>query len=741
MMINRKKFMEWTSIILKGISVLPIKGKSEGLIVFRENAEPILTGSTEEEVFIAAAEIGKGRIVAIAENFNNSICSPDIKRTESAISLLNNNIKKWLTRGTFQKGNIIINANEKVNKPKLMSSKIVIYQGGENKIPLKDLTDFVRTGGALLHCFTPWKWLAQNKGRNLSDAPYMALLTDAGILYIDGYNTEPQSGFFVKENKAKDAHMLRFLLEARKNVSLATNREQTLMIMRNLIESGFLPLRTIVKNLLNNCTAEVESSTIPSHENPVKDEIAKQLLDVWLFYFNLLEPFNIKAPGVDLFPGDFTNKPSLKSRTLKFYSDREEYHSTGCYLPAGQTLKVEVISGNTDNNWDLLIGCHKDVLTNGGDDWRRWPNIHRQITLSKKRYEISSPFGGLVYLKSPNVPSLHIEVKLENVVDSPQFRTAKGDEGKQIWEKSRRFPGLWADIAGELVTITLRAANVRHLEFEALTSVMKTWDKVVRLHNDLRGTNVSEIRREWFVTDEQPVIGYMHSGYPIVTELDVGDPTSTNFFLNNTYLLEVGQWEAFHEIGHNMQTDRRTGRDYAWTFDGTMQVTCEIFALHAMHKLSNRRPWIHSWISDSLKKTEQFLKDGANFQKWKESADIALFIYAQLAREFGWESYKKVFRRYDTMDASIEQENDTVKIDMWFEIFSEVVEYNLAPLASFWNIPLSSEKVADLQKTYPVGFLPDDEVTRFVPDRVNAILHQFPGTKRGKYIPKQLPTR
>lgn len=150
---------------------MPFEKGAGRLIVFGENAEPILTGRTEDDVFIAAAELGKGRIVAIAQDLCMSKSRPE--NSISVLNLLDRNIKKWLTRDTFDKKNsIVINANEKVNGAKLMSSKLVIFQGIGNNILQNDLTDYVRNEGALVHCFTPSRWLKQNDGKNLSDAPY-----------------------------------------------------------------------------------------------------------------------------------------------------------------------------------------------------------------------------------------------------------------------------------------------------------------------------------------------------------------------------------------------------------------------------------------------------------------------------------------------------------------------------------------------------------------------------------------
>ena len=74
-----------------------------------------------------------------------------------------------------------------------------------------------------------------------------------------------------------------------------------------------------------------------------------------------------------------------------------------------------------------------------------------------------------------------------------------------------------------------------------------------------------------------------------------------------------------------------------------------IFTLHAMDILCHKKPWIHQWLKDQLPDTQKYISNGSNFSEWKNQPGVALFIYAQLAREYGWESYKSVFRIYDNL--------------------------------------------------------------------------------------------
>jgi len=708
--------MEWRNEILQGIDVLPKLGNPGRIVVYGKHAEPILTGNFEVDVLLAAAEFGQGRIVVIAQNDYASMILENDQSTVKALSKFHTNLKQWLTRGTYEALDSIVNAKDKVSKEKLMSSKVVIFDGNVGAISLRDLTEYVRNGGALFYCLTPIRWLQSNKGKTLFDLPYMNLLTEVGISFTDENNDVDEAGFLVEANAAEYAHLLRALEKYRRIQYSITAESIMLASLQFVPREKLLQLNSTLEMIWKNCREQIGEGFIPGRTDAL-DEKDKVILRLWLLCYDVLQPPNIKAPGVIFFPGDFSDKPPLKHHTLEFHSDREDFHSTACYLPAGQTLKVEVLSGNEGQDWELLIGCHTDDLRNQ-NKLQRWPIVHKKVKLTQRGLEVSTPFGGLIYLISPNKPRQRISMKLENVVDSPNFSLTKGEKAKTTWEVSRKSPGLWADIEGRFITITLPASSVREMEFDALTSVMNTWDSVVRLSGALREMDVSSHQRIWIVTDVQPIAGYMHSGYPIVTHLDVANPNGRDFLLNGSVIQKVGNWDAFHEIGHMMTLDE-------WSFGGTRESSADIFTLYTMETVVHLTLFNKPWIRDNNGGLRRFLKDGADFGSFEK---FGMFIYAQLAQEFGWKSYTRVFHEYQRMSQSEKPNDDQTRIDTWFIIFSKVVNRNLSPLASFWGIPLSPETIDGLHIAFPVGFLPDDEFTRLAPDRVEAVLRQFPGT-------------
>ncbi len=148
-------------------------------------------------------------------------------------------------------------------------------------------------------------------------------------------------------------------------------------------------------------------------------------------------------------------------------------------------------------------------------------------------------------------------------------------------------------------------------------------------------------------------------------------------------------------------------------FEGTGEVTVNIFTLHAMDVLCGLTPWMHDWLKGQMPEAEKYIKNGSKFDEWKQKAGVALFIYAQLAREYGWENYKAIFRKYDELNPTLKTNEE--KIDYWIMTFSRHVGHNLIPLFQFWGFPVSKttiDALADLE-------IPSitDELIELAPER------------------------
>jgi len=198
---------------------------------------------------------------------------------------------------------------------------------------------------------------------------------------------------------------------------------------------------------------------------------------------------------------------------------------------------------------------------------------------------------------------------------------------------------------------------------------------------------------ERYVTDVQISVGYMHAGYPIMTHLDAAPR-----FVDLERLSTKGDWGMFHEMGHNHQQPD-------WTFQGTVEVTCNLFSLYLMETLCKKGVGHEAMSSASIAKhIEAFRKGGSRFEDWKQKPFTALIAYQELRLAFGWESFKKVFAVYRDLPEAERPKSDAEKRDQWLVRMSRAVGKDLGPFFASWSIPTSErarDAVADLPAWRP----------------------------------------
>jgi hypothetical protein len=110
-----------------------------------------------------------------------------------------------------------------------------------------------------------------------------------------------------------------------------------------------------------------------------------------------------------------------------------------------------------------------------------------------------------------------------------------------------------------------------------------------------------------------------------------------------------------------------------------------------MDILCHKTPWIHQWLKNQLPDTRKYISNGSKFHEWKQKPGVALFIYAQLAREYGWENYKSIFEKPEELNPKLKTNQE--KIDHWIMTFSHHVGHNLIPLFKFWGFPISESTI------------------------------------------------
>jgi hypothetical protein len=264
------------------------------------------------------------------------------------------------------------------------------------------------------------------------------------------------------------------------------------------------------------------------------------------------------------------------------------------------------------------------------------------------------------------------------------------------WAKARRAPGPWAELATSKVVLTVPSATVRDLEDPE--PLLALWDRVLDAAADLAGIPRERVRPERYVADVAISAGYMHAGHPIMTHLD-----AAGRMVDERLLATKGDWGLFHELGHNHQEE-------AWTFDGTVEVTCNLFTLYVLETVCGLgRATGHGALADREAKARAHVRAGAPFAAWKADPFLGLATYLHLVEGFGWEPFRRVFASYREGPRAHRPGSDGEKRDEWMVRFSREVGRDLGPFLTAWGIPTSEAARAslhDLPAWLPPGFPP-----------------------------------
>ncbi|CAF1025581.1 unnamed protein product [Didymodactylos carnosus] len=673
---NDNDFDQVPSVIFNNVESIPRIGIPGIIIPQTDDTRAILCGEDSQNCLMIATRFGQGRVIICAHNGYVEKFLPPI---EEDYRIFVENCKRWLVpNGKIRNDQVVSIDNVSSLQDVLKKAKILLWDGHCDKSEpfMNDLCEYLQNGGGLVCAATAWGWLQTHPGKQISDFPFSRFCDYLGVRLTDGYNN-------CTDSIPPRLELVKFknINHVVKQLQYEPNKSEYMAIVGHAIQElhdtypGF-PLETLENIVLN-----AEKDVIPGASCPITDKKCRELSSGICGIMCALP--GIKAPNIMMFPGDFKQTPNIHTNvSWQISSHTSEWHCTGFYVVAGVPIQIEVQDGNPDG-WQVRIGCHNDDLRNC-EELRRWPCISICKPLTNNVH-MCSAYGGLLFLQSSEGDN-NISVRIHHVVQTPVY-DLKDPNRKQAWKHHRKTDGLWADIAGRHIVFNVPSSSVVHID--DLDSVLEFWDRIVLVHHELRGTHPTH--RERVVCDEQPCAGYMHSGYPVVTHLDVCLPESKDFILNLKCLQKNGSWGLFHELGHNMQ------RDW-WTFDGTV---------------CNLKPWIHTWLKDQLDSTKKYIKNGSNFDQWKENPGVALFIYAQLSHEFGWDAYKEVFRIYEKTTPTLDDNQE--KIDHWILTFSQTVGYNLVPLFKFWDFPISSS-VKNSLSNLPIREI-NDELIKIAPNR------------------------
>ncbi len=554
---------------------------------------------------------------------------------------------------------------------------------------------FVKNGHGLLIAGPAWGWMATHPGKDLlADQTANRMLIPYGITFEDGGVGEEYSPTNADSPLLTSSGAIDGLMKG--GLPLPELSTATSTVQRELAHVSTLatPLATQILDL----AAKESGGGIPSPQEPITTAKPFSRLKAWIDskrYARQTPRETRRDPSAANFPGPVADSVPRINRTIQIDTSVPSWHGTGLYAAPGDMVLIDIPADATQAGLSVRIGAHTDTLWDL-EKWPRFPSISNSRALVVEETQAANPFGGLIFIEVPYQCRLgKIEVKISHAVASPRF--VRGTTPEAEWKAMTAQSGApWAELQGKLVTIVVPISSARKVRnAEAL---MKYWDEMMSQIYAFYAAPVRS-RPERYCPDVEISAGYMHSGYPIMTHIDVADTMCDLFKLRG----KSWTWGFYHEMGHNFQQG-------AWTWDGCGEVTNNFFSLFGSEKLNGVTPATYGDAHPAMapaavqKRLAKYLESGAHYDTWKSDPFLALSMFAEIREEFGWEPFTRYFEECRTLTGSEDPRTDLAKHDRFMVRMSRMIGRNLGPFFMAWGVPTTTgarQSIADLREWMP----------------------------------------
>ncbi len=441
----------------------------------------------------------------------------------------------------------------------------------------------------------------------------------------------------------------------------------------------------------------------------VKDPGEKQILKVAGDYLMGLPAEKVPAhPAAEDLFGPFPKNASRVSQSITIDPMVVRWHSTGLYAAPGEVVTLTFPDAWVGKGLKVQVSGHRDNISVKKNLMRLPTKPARSFSVDQSVVKVAGSFGGAIYIDTGNQQreGKPFQVKISHALQAPYF--VMGETDVETWKNTlRKAPAPYAELVTGRIALSFPSAWVRDIEDP--TELLKYWDKVVALHDELGGMAYTRFGPERVNVDVQISVGLFHAGYPAQ-----GPQKQCRGVVDLEKLKTRGNWGWFHEMGHESQRrpDKAWGWNNPYTFDGSVETTVNLFSAHAMDrmKVSNRGGWSWTASSDEVSKRAHKIMKGE--KRYPElGAGDKLVMYLQLRDAFGWKSIQKLLTGYSKdqdKNPEVLPKNNQAKRDAFLVRMSEVTGHNLTPfLQDLWGIKMSSEavkKVQSLPAWMPKGF-------------------------------------
>lgn len=371
---------------------------------------------------------------------------------------------------------------------------------------------------------------------------------------------------------------------------------------------------------------------------------------------------------------------------------------TGLYVPPGELVTVDVPKGLGKVEY-RLTGYHCKLNPDKVKKLKRFPDVRKTGGLKAGKNEISSDFGGHLYLVFPEgAPGKVLKFKVSGAVKSPDF--VLGETDPEQWKKEVAETGVpWGEMVCDRIIFTLPVASMRKVQDPA--GMMAFYKEMVEqdfngyagLSDDADSARHRSPAIPWrFVFDIQLCAGAAHAGYPIACSYHWADRSVDMNLIKN----DDRAWGFYHELGHNYQ-------NWCWKWGVLGEVSCNFPIFHAR----NRQGTWPGRVTGYQKIVDEFANTdipGKDFDQAPFGHESRIVPFIQLAQEYGWALFRFLAKESRELDgaeiSALRKAGDDGRRDFFCLTVGKFAKQDLRPFFDAWGIRYSEKAGGELSK-YP----------------------------------------
>ncbi len=385
-------------------------------------------------------------------------------------------------------------------------------------------------------------------------------------------------------------------------------------------------------------------------------------------------------PWTAVFPGAVSQDAQPIDQTVVIDARWKRIRPLGLYAAPGQPVTVRVEPQHVDQGLSLQMGERYDDLRylDQIDEWRRPPKLLSEYDLSAETQLVGNGFGGSLYLVVPeDYPEGAIAVEVSGAIKQALYRHGEGTAAEYASDLDEGAPLAILQQTGK-VRMVVSTEAARAVADPAL--VTEFWSGFYESHRTLSAEPAPRTYESHWLFD--PQVGW---GYANATPARLNFPSIAEGWALRTRTGDEDWWLFAHELGHQFQTEDWTGGDIT-------EVAVNLFSMYTINGYLN---------GGGDRETRGFMDnmidhDALRDLRW-ESADLfeKLAMYRQLVFEFGWTVMRDVFASYYSDDYPRAQFGGFM--DGFAIRFSVISGRDISPFLQHWTYPLSPGALATIQ--------------------------------------------